>query len=149
MECRGTPCCISLHLDFLFKRGREYAGKILEGVYYALALTFWNPEKISIVVKNKATWMSLGMFIYILLLPYSQKYILMAITALRRLLDTYRRGASALLVSTTMGNSQEPLTVKRATVQGFTSFLCQKNGFVKHWLSVARYPTTAALVWPW
>ena len=33
-------------------------------------------------------------------------------------------GFLKLLVSTTMGNSQEPLTVKRATVQGFTSFFC-------------------------
>ena len=34
---------------------------------------------------------------------------------------------SALLVSTTMGNSYEPQNVKRATVQDFTLFLCLKS----------------------
>ena len=33
-------------------------------------------------------------------------------------------GFLKLLVSTTMGNSQEPQDVKRATMQGFTSFFC-------------------------
>ena len=37
---------------------------------------------------------------------------------------TYRRGAIALLVSTDRATSYEPQEVKRATVQGFTLFLC-------------------------
>ena len=37
---------------------------------------------------------------------------------------TYRRGAIALLVSTDRAISYEPQEVKRATVQGFTLFLC-------------------------
>ena len=40
------------------------------------------------------------------------------------ILITYRRGAIALLVSTDRATSYEPQEVKRATVQGFTLFLC-------------------------
>ena len=43
---------------------------------------------------------------------------------------TYRRGASALLVSTDKA-MRRPQNVKRARVLGFTSFLCINSGMTK------------------
>ena len=46
---------------------------------------------------------------------------------------TYRRGAFGVARFDRMGNSQEPLIVKRATVQGFTLFLCLNRNKNKHY----------------
>ncbi len=67
-----------------------------------------------------------GCVIYIPQIPYSHWCIHtpMVNIGIDDVLYTYRRGASALLVSTCKAISYEPQNVKRAIVQGFTLFLC-------------------------
>lgn len=72
----------------------------------------------------------------------------MATLGVVRMLYSYSDVGSAVLVSTTMGDSQEPQDVKRATMQGFTSFLCpDRENAITSWLSEARYPPD--LIWEW
>jgi hypothetical protein len=75
-----------------------------KGVYYALVLTVRNPRKISnCKSKTKQRRCPLGMFIHAFHLLYSHRCILtpmVPVLALGGVWYTYRRGASALLVST-------------------------------------------------
>ena len=64
-----------------------------------------------------------GMLYACLTLPYSHWCIISPVCIVWYCdghIYTYRRGASALLVSTDRAISYEPQGVKRATVQGFT-----------------------------
>ena len=71
----------------------------------------------------------------------------MATLGVVRMLYSYLDVGSALLVNGA-GDSQEPQDVKRATMQGFTSFLCpNRENAITSWLSEARYPPD--LIWEW
>ena len=98
---------------------------ILKGVYNALVLTIRNPEKISKVLsRTKQRRCPVGVLYtypkYRIAIGVS---ILMATNGIEVVLYISAWGFCVARFDR-MGNSQEPLIVKRATVQGFTLFLC-------------------------
>jgi hypothetical protein len=98
---------------------------ILKGVYYALVLTIRNPEKISKVLsKTKQRRCPVGvLYTYLKCRIAISVSILMVTSGIEVVLYISAWGFCVARFDR-MGNSQEPLIVKRATVQGFTLFLC-------------------------
>ena len=95
------------------------------GVYYALVLTIRNPEKISKVLsKTKQRRCPVGvLYTYLKYRIAISVSILMVTNGIEVVLYISAWGFCVARFDR-MGNSQEPLIVKRATVQGFTLFLC-------------------------
>ena len=100
----------------------ETLGKTYEkGVYYALILTIRNPEKISKVLsKTKQRRCPVGvLYTYLKYHTAIGVYILMVTNGIEVVLYISAWGFCVARFDR-MGNSQEPLIVKRVTVQGFT-----------------------------
>ena len=96
-----------------------------KGVYYALVLTVRNPRKISnCLSKTKQRRCPVGvLYTYLKCRIAISVSILMVTNGIEVVLYISAWGFCVARFDR-MGNSQEPLIVKRATVQGFTLFLC-------------------------
>ena len=98
---------------------------IIKGVYYALVLTLQNSRKIQILSKTKQRECPVGVLYtypkYRIAIGVSVHHV--ATIGIEVVLYISAWGFCVARFDR-MGNSQEPLIVKRATVLGFTLFLC-------------------------
>ena len=119
--------CLTLHrptpivLSPMEKNGRV-GQDIWKGVYYALVLTFWNFATFKCLSKTKQRRCPVGvLYTYLKCRIAISVSILMVTNGIEVVLYISAWGFCVARFDR-MGNSQEPLIVKRATVQGFTLF---------------------------
>ena len=114
-----TPTVLSL----IEKNGRM-GQDIEKGVYYAFVLTIWNFANFKYLSRTKQRECPVGVLYTYLKMPHSHWYIPtpLAHKGIEVVLYISAWGY-ALLVSTGRA-MRRPQIVKRATVQGFTLFLC-------------------------
>ena len=130
-----VPSCAEC---FPWTKGKGRGGQdINKGVYYALILTLWNPEKISNCLSKTKQRECPVVCLYILQRKRTAVgvSIYQGVRAIWKY-QAYRRGAFGVARFDRQGNSQEPHNVKRATRQGFTSWT--EIRFILRWYSAIQ-----------
>ena len=96
----------------------------MKGVYFALFLTPWNPEKISNCHQKQSNGECPLGVLYISLSYAEYQWCISSLKFWHsEVLYTYSAWGFGVARFDDKGNSQEPQGVKRATESGFTSFL--------------------------